>query len=54
MWICLRVGSGIGPLTTAPVLLTVRMIFSALLSTSVWSNDLSLIRMVWFARLIEE
>ena len=40
----LCVGSGIGPLTTAPVAFTVLTIFSADLSTKLWSKDFSLIR----------
>jgi hypothetical protein len=41
--IFLSVGKGIGPVTTAPVLLTVFAIFSADLSTKLWSKDFSLI-----------
>jgi hypothetical protein len=43
----LCVGSGIGPLTTAPVALTVFTIFSADLSTRLWSYDFSLILIFW-------
>jgi len=37
------VGRGTGPLTTAPVLFTVLTIFSADLSTRLWSKDFNLI-----------
>src|SRR5687768_8160158 len=44
--IFLRVGKGIGPVTTAPVLRTVFTIFSADLSTRLWSYDCNLIRIL--------
>jgi hypothetical protein len=46
-----RVGSGIGPLTVAPVDFTALTILSAELSTKEWSKDFNLILIfcdIWF------
>ena len=48
----LWVGRGMGPLTTAPVAFTVFAIFSADLSTKLWSYDFSLMRIFKFKNFI--